>query len=162
MKQAQAVVSATQSVLGNDFDASRPVLTYITKAQIELIVGQVTAQIIAGEVEFGAKEKYDTDAKVRAYTKGMVNNWHRKSLQLNPTKYEAKNPGSRAGSSDPMVREMKKLKAQLVAAGDDDTAAEVQLQIDSRISEVKPTKSLPTINPSALPESLRHLVKKTA
>lgn len=162
MKQAQAVVSATQSVLGSDFNQSQPVLSYITKAQIELIVDTVTAQIIAGEVEFGAKEKYDTDAKVRAYTKGMVNNWHRKSLQLNPTKYEAKNPGSRAGSSDPMVREMKKLKAQLTAAGDEDTAAEVQAQIDSRIQEVKPTKALPTINPSALPESLRHLVKKTA
>ena len=162
MKQAQAVVSATQSVLGDSFDHSQPILTYITKAQIEEVVDLVTAQLIAGEVEFGAKEKYNTDAKVRAYTKGMVNNWHRKSLQLNPTKYEAKNPGSRAGSSDPMVREMKKLKAQLTAAGDDETAAEVQLQIDSRIQEVKPTKSTPPINTSALPESLRHLVKKTA
>ena len=163
MKQAAAVVSATLEVLGNDFNHSQPVLTYITKAQIETIVDFVTAQILAGEVEFGAKEKYDTDAKVRAYTKGMVNNWHRKSLQLNPTKYEAKNPGSRAGSSDPMVREMKKLKAQLIAAGDDDTAAEVEAQIQARISEVKPTsKSLPPINESQLPESLRHLVKKTA
>lgn len=162
MKQAQAVVSATQSVLGDSFDHSQPILTYITKAQIEEVVNVVTAQIIAGKVEFGAKEKYDTDAKVRAYTKGMVNNWHRKSLQLNPVKYEAKNPGSRAGSSDPMVREMKKLKAQLTAAGDEETANEVQAQIDARIQEVKPTKSLPTINTSALPESLRHLVKKTA
>lgn len=162
MKQAAAVVSATQSVLGDSFDNSQPVLSYITKAQIGAVVDLVTAQILAGEVEFGAKEKYDTDAKVRAYTKGMVNNWHRKSLQLNPTKYEAKNPGSRAGSSDPMVREMKKLKAQLTAAGDEDTAAEVEAQIQARISEVKPTKSLPPINESKLPESLRHLVKKTA
>lgn len=162
MKQAAAVVNATFEVLGNSFDHSQPILSYITKAQIESVVDFVTTQILAGEVEFGAKEKYDTDAKVRAYTKGMVNNWHRKSLQLNPTKYEAKNPGSRAGSSDPMVREMKKLKAQLEAAGDLDTAAEVQAQIDSRIAEVKPTKALPEINTSVLPESLRHLVKKSA
>jgi hypothetical protein len=162
MKQAAAVVNATLEVLGNSFDHSQPILSYITKAQIEQVVDFVTAQIIAGEVEFGAKDKYDTDAKVRAYTKGMVNNWHRKSLQLNPTKYEAKNPGSRAGSSDPMVREMKKLKAQLEAAGDLDTAQEVQAQIDARIQEVKPSKPTPTINESVLPESLRHLVKKTA
>jgi hypothetical protein len=162
MKQAQAVVNATLEVLGNSFDHSQPILSYITKAQIEQVVDQVTQDILAGEVEFGAKDKYDTDAKVRAYTKGMVNNWHRKSLQLNPTKYEAKNPGSRAGSSDPMVREMKKLKAQLEAAGDTDTAQEVQAQIDARIAEVKPSKPTPTINESVLPESLRHLVKKTA
>jgi len=162
MKQAAAVVNATLEVLGNSFDHSQPILSYITKAQIEQVVDQVTQGILAGEVEFGAKDKYDTDAKVRAYTKGMVNNWHRKSLQLNPTKYEAKNPGSRAGSSDPMVREMKKLKAQLEAAGDTDTAQEVQAQIDARIAEVKPSKSLPPINESVLPESLRHLVKKTA
>lgn len=164
MKQAQSVLNATLEVLGDSFDHSQPLLSYITKAQIELVVDAVTQSILSGETDFSpeAKAKYDTDAKVRAYTKGMVNNWHRKSLSLNPTKYEAKNPGSRAGSSDPMVREMKKLKAQLEAAGDFDTAQEVETQIQARIQEVKPTKAQPTINESVLPESLRHLVKKTA
>lgn len=164
MKQAQSVVSATLSVLGNSFDHSQPVLSYITKAQIEQIVDIVTKSILSGETDFSpeAKAKYDTDAKVRAYTKGMVNNWHRKSLNLNPTKYEAKNPGSRAGSSDPMIREMKKLKAQLEAAGDNDTAQEVEAQIQARIAEIKPTKTSPTVDTAKLPEALRHLANKAS
>jgi len=163
-KQAQAVVTATLEVLGSDFDHSQPILTYISKAQIEQIVDQVTAGILANEVDFSdeARSKYDTAAKVRSYTKGMVNNWHRKSLQLNPAKYEAKNPGSRAGSGDSMVREMKKLKAQLEAAGDQEAANEVQEQITARIAEVKPTKQAPSVDSSKLPEALRHLVKKSA
>ena len=165
MKQSQSVLNATLEVLGSSFQPGTPVLDYITKPEIEAVVDLVTQSILTRETEFSdeARAKYNTDAKVRAYTKGMVNNWHRKGKELNGgAKYQAKNPGSRAGAGDSMVREMKKLKTQLEAAGDFDAAKEVQLQIDSRIQEVKPTKPTPQVDQSILPESLRHLVKKAS
>ncbi len=165
MKQAQSVLNATIEVLGDDFQPGTPVLSYITKPQIEAIVDAVTQSIMSGETDFSdeARTKYDTEAKVRTYTKGMVNNWHRKHKELNGgAAYQAKNPGSRAGSSDPVVRELRKLKAQLEAAGE--STAEVQAEIDSRVQQAQASKakSTPTVDAQKLPEALRHLVKKAS
>jgi len=42
------------------------------------------------------------DAKLRSYCSGLQSNWLRKDTRLNGgVKYVAKNPGSRAGSTDP-------------------------------------------------------------
>ena len=102
-----------------------------------------------------AKEKNNTDQLMKSYVSGLVNNWVRKYKPFNNgKKYEAKNPGSRQGSGDEQVREMKKL---LKTITDPDTRAKVQEAIDARILEIKPESTI-AINTDALPESLRHLV----
>lgn len=95
-----------------------------------------------------------TTADLVKYIPGLVNNHVRKDLRLNGgTKYETKNPGSRAGSGDEALKAMRLL---LSMTEDVDAKLAIQTEIDKRLGELKPKA---TINVSVLPESLRHLVK---
>ena len=107
--------------------------------------------------EFEAKVQDDSELK--KYISGLLNNWVRKAKEFNSgAQYVAKNPGSRAHSSDEQMKELKKLFAQVSASGDADTIAEVQAAIEQRKSEIKPKAAFKPINVDALPEALRHLV----
>ena len=56
------------------------------------------------------KLKNNTEKLMKSYVSGLVNNWIRKYKPFNQgVKYEIKNPGSRKGSGDEQVREMRKL-----------------------------------------------------
>jgi prophage DNA circulation protein len=157
MKQNDAVFQAVCSVLGADsFDSA----VELTKDQRESVVSIVVQGIVNGSVDFSAeaKAKYDTPAKVKSYTTGMVSNHLRKDKRLNGnTKYEIKNPGSRAGSGDDQLKALKALKSTLTSA--DDIAA-VDKAIATRTEEIRASKVKEVeINVEALPEAFRHLVK---
>ena len=95
-----------------------------------------------------------TDTELKAYVSGLQSNWLRKDKRLNGnTQYVAKNPGSRAGSTDPQIKAM---RALLATKSDPSERAEIQTFIDSRVAEVKPAKTV-TINVDDLPEALKHL-----
>src|ERR1017187_7779629 len=50
------------------------------------------------------------DTELKAYVSGLQSNWLRKDKRLNGgVKYTAKNPGSRAGSTDPAIKAMRLL-----------------------------------------------------
>lgn len=109
------------------------------------------------EVEFkeAFQAKVDVDTELKKYISGLVNNWTRKDKELNcGVIYKAKNPGSRAGSGDSQVKEMRKL---LKVTTDAEAKASIQAAITARLATIKPEKSV-TIDASALPEGLRHLV----
>ena len=117
MKQSQSVVAATVSVLADRFQPGVPVLSYISRSETSEVVELVTDSIMEGLTEFSpeARVKYDDRKKVRSYVVGMVNNWFRKGKELNGgTTYIPKNPGSRAGTGDPELKELKLLKKALV------------------------------------------------
>jgi len=81
----------------------------------------------------------------------------RKDKRLNGgEKYEIKNPGSRAGSGDDMLKALKALRSTLT---DDDAIASIDEAIDNRIAELSVVKKV-TIDPESLPEHLRHLIQK--
>jgi hypothetical protein len=63
----------------------------------------------------------------------------------------AKNPGSRAGSSDP---ELKALRALMTTDISDEDKAEVQGHIERRMSELNQAKITKTVDFSALPADL--------
>jgi hypothetical protein len=87
---------------------------------------------------------------------GLQSNWLRKDKRLNGgVKYQAQNPGSRVGSTDPQV---KALRALIKTQSDEIKIAEIQSFIDKRLAEIKPNKSV-TIDVNALPAELQHLVK---
>lgn len=157
MKQNDAVFSAVCEVLGQ---SSFSQAVSLSKEQRGQIIEIVTDGILNGRVDFSseAQAKYNSPDKVRGYTSGMVNNHLRKDKRLNGgAKYEAKNPGSRAGQGDAQLKAMKALRSQLT---DSDSVAEIETAIENRIAELKAAK-VKTIafDASALPEHLRHLVK---
>jgi hypothetical protein len=103
------------------------------------------------------KANNSSEASMKKYVDGLINNWIRKEKSFNGgSKYEIKNPGSRAGSGDETVKNLKVLLAQVKGSANE---AAVQEAIDKRLAEIKPTKAAATINVDALPENLRHLVK---
>lgn len=163
MSQRTATVQACLNVLkerGVTFELNGPtnigdVLTDGDKAKIRDIVfaGFKTGMI---EMAEESKQKYSDDKALKSYVSGLVNNWIRKAPEFNGAqKYQAKNPGSRAGSQDEQIKEMKKL---LSATTDPRIKATIQAEIDNRQAEIM-FASAPQIDVSKLPESLRHLVK---
>ncbi len=157
MKQNDAVFGAVCAVLGNDqFETA----VELTKEQRETVISIVTDGIISGTVDFSAeaKAKYDTPAKVKSYTSGMVSNHLRKDKRLNGgTKYETKNPGSRAGQGDDQLKAMRALRSKLT---DPEQIALVDAEIAARTEAIRAAKvKAVEINISSIPEHLRHLVK---
>ena len=154
--QKESVFQAVIGVVG-EFEGA----VSLTKDQRGEVVALVTQSILDGETEFSdsARAKYDTADKVKSYVVGMVNNWLRKDTRLNGgSKYEPKNPGSRAGSSDPVIKELRKLLSTLT---DEDQRDAVQAEIDARLATIQAEKAktkVQEINLENIPEHLRALV----
>jgi hypothetical protein len=158
-KQNDAVFEATVNVTGKNEFASGA-LSEVTKDEKAQIIDLVTEGILQGEVAFSdeAKAKFDTDAKVRAYVVGMVSNHFRKDKRLNGgAKYETKAPGSRAGSGD---EQLKNLKALLSTLTSEEDKAAVSAEIEARkktLQVAKAKTSVKEINWDLIPEHLRNL-----
>jgi ribosomal protein S2 len=153
-KQAvrNAITSVSDYVIGSEAIASE----YLTDAQKaecrEILFNGFKNGTISYTTEFASKVQ--DDSYLKKYVSGLLNNWLRKDTGLNNgQKYVAKNPGSRTGSGDAQLRELRKLM-KTVAGTENEHA--VQQAIDARIEEIKPQVE---INVDALPDSLKHLVK---
>ena len=156
LNQKTAVFNTVCQVLGQDsFDGA----VELTKEQRQQVIAIVAEGFYNGEVELSqnAAEKYDTIEKLKGYSNGLVSNWLRKDTRLNGgSKYEAKNPGSRAGSGDTVVRELKRLRSTLT---DPSQIATVDQEIEKRLEAIKVEKAKKVeINADLLPEDLRALV----
>jgi hypothetical protein len=137
----------------------KPITDFLTDGDKENVRNTLFSMFRNGEIELSseATAKYQEDSELKKYVSGLVNNWIRKAPEFNNNgKYVPKNPGSRAGSGDSQVREMKKL---LTATQDAKTKSVIQSHIDARLAEIKSTKAVVSVDASKLPESLRHLVK---
>ena len=162
MNQKDGVTNAILSVLnergveyvmGGEITVNE-VLTSEDKANVRAIVANGLASGLISITD-EAKERHASDG-FKKYTNGLVNNWIKKNKDFNCGKaYVPKNPGSRAGSGDEQIREMRKL---LKTTNDQEQIDLIQSMIDKRLEEIKPKETV-TINVDALPEALRHLVK---
>ena len=159
MNQREATVNCILSALeerGVEYELNGPtpiseVLTPDDKKNVRSILFTMFQQ---GKVDFKDSSKLQDTKYMTDYISGLVNNWIRKAPEFNSqVKYEAKNPGSRQGSQDEQVREMKKL---LSTVQDQATKDLIQSHIDNRLAELKPAI---TVNLDLIPESLRHLIK---
>ncbi len=148
MKQGEAVFQAINTVLnGSRIEGA----VNLSKSQLTEVHSAVYELFASGQV---VHAKNPSDAELRKYIPGLVNNWMRKDPRLNGgIKYTPKNPGSRAGSGDPQVKAMKTL---LSTIDNPDERAKIKACIDARLQELKPKKA---IDITALPEELQHLVK---
>lgn len=143
ISQGEAVFQAVNEMLNGEINGK----VELTKAQLEEVYARVFLLFKTGQT---IHKSNPDEATLLKYIPGLVNNWLRKDKRLNGgVKYEAKNPGSRAGSGDPMVKEMRVLLSTL---SDPTQKAQVQEAIDVLAARKAPA-------PSKLPESLRHLIK---
>lgn len=163
MNQKTAVVSTILAVLSDrgvsyELNGPTPVSEVLTDADYAIIKQTLVNGFKENKIEMSeeARGKYSDEAKLKSYVSGLVSNWVRKEKSFNcGSKYEIKNPGSRAGQGDEQIKEM---KALLSVTTDPAHKALIQSAIDARIAEIKPSQAV-EIDVSKLPESLRHLVK---
>lgn len=150
MTQKEAVFQAvTNTCEPSDSGAFTP--TKEERATINAILAEGFTQ---GKISYDGE--VPTGSELKSYVSGLQSNWLRKDKRLNGgVAYQAKNPGSRAGSGDVQIKAMRQL---LSVQTDEVKKAEIQAFIDKRLAEIKPSKSV-AIDASALPEELRHFVK---
>ena len=136
LSQKEAVYNAVQSVHTFE-DGSSFSLSSEEKLQVIEIV---TAGFQSGEVSMSeaAHEKYigsGDDKALFTYTRSLVDNWLRKDTRMNGgVKYETKNPGSRAGSGDDTIKNLKALRSTLTDA---EQIATIDEAISQRQAELK-------------------------
>lgn len=150
MTQKEAVFQAVVNVCGTQDGAYTP--SSEERKQINAILFE---GFKSGKVEMDVDK---TDSDLKGYVSGLTSNWLRKDTRLNGgVKYAAKNPGSRAGSTDPQLKAMQSLLSSLETETE---RAEVQGYIDARIAELSATKIAKTVDFSALPAELAEKFKK--
>lgn len=163
LSQHEAVVQVTQAHFGEKFIPGADVKEISTKADKQAIATKIAEMIIEGTVELSdsARAKYgeSIETLTSKYVVGMVTNWFNKSTQLNGgLKYQAKNPGSRAGGGDIQIKEMRLLRKQLSDLGNSDGVARVDAAIAERVAELRAASAKTIeINVDSLPEALRDL-----
>lgn len=156
VNQKEAVFNAVTSVV----DAYDDAPVEFTKEQRATIIGMLTTGLSEGSIQVSeAKQaKMTEETHYRDYASNILNNWTRKDPRLNGgVKYEAKNPGSRAGSGDEQIKELKKLKTTLTSP---EHIAAVDEAIDNRLAELQVARNkdkITEINFDLLPEEFQHL-----
>jgi hypothetical protein len=149
--QKEAVYSAVINVTGFTGEG----VCNPTKEQRAMICNILVEGFKAGRIQL---DKEFSDSELKAYVSGLLSNWLRKDKRLNGgTQYVAKNPGSRAGSTDPQIKAMRALLSTLT---DPDERAEVQRYIDARLSELNAQKVKTVVDFSALPKELAEKFSK--
>lgn len=147
MTQKEAVFQAVSNITGHNGNGDGPVV--ISKEQRAQVNAILFEGFRNGKIEL---DREYTDSDLKSYVSGLQSNWLRKDTRLNGgTKYVAKNPGSRAGSSDPSLKAMIALLSTL---SDESERAEVQSYIDAKKAEINATKQAKTVDFSALPADL--------
>lgn len=145
MNQKEAVFKAITRVRGEtEFDGQ----VSLSREEREKVSQNLFSEFKAGNVTFAGE--IPEDKKLTGYISGLISNWLRKDNRLNGgIAYVPRNPGSRTGNGD---ESLKAMRALMGATTDAKARAEIQQEIDRRVSELKPKK---VINKDALPESLR-------
>lgn len=147
MNQKEAVFQAVVNVTGFNGDG----VCEISSEQRKQVNAILFEGFRSGKIEL---DREYTDAELKSYVSGLQSNWLRKDKRLNGgTQYVAKNPGSRAGASDPTLKAMKALLSTLTPGTSDHI--EVQAEINKHIASIQAEKQTKLVDYSALPESLK-------
>ena len=156
--QVKAVVEAVKSVLGEGFVPGCSAKDYINAEQRSTVINMVAEGLANGTVDLSieAAAKYDTPAKLRAYTSGMVTNHFAKCKELNGgVKHEIKNAGIRSGSE--AFKQAVAVKTKIESDG---SVANEELNAFIEANRPAPAAKSTTkkeLDVSALPESLQAL-----
>jgi hypothetical protein len=154
MNQKEAVYTTVMNIIG-EYGLEGVPAQVINKEHRGAVNAVLFEGFKSGMIEL---EREFSDTELKAYVSGLVSNWLRKDKRLNGgVQYVAKNPGSRTGSTDAMLKSLRALKSTLTDPSD---IAEVEKHIALRIAELKPAKQQPSVDYSALPAELAAKFKK--
>ena len=158
--QKQAVFTAVTNVLsqaGHTLSEGQDVSPLMTK-ELRAQVNQILFEgFTNGTIELS--REYN-ESELKAYTSGVISNWLRKDKRLNGNvSYVAKNPGSRAGSGDEMLKAIRLVKSTITS--DDPRYNDVVAAEAARLSEIQASKVKQVeINYNALPAGLASMFTK--
>lgn len=125
----------------------------------KLIVEALTDKAMLGcmSLEPESKAKYHSRDLMLGYCTKLLNNWLRKDIRLNGgVKFFIKNPGSKAGTSDPQIKQLKEIKSKIIDAT---YTKAIDEQINIRLSKLNNNKKFKSINKDLLPEEIQSLIK---
>lgn len=159
MKQKEAVYKTVCECIGQERTEKDEALT-LTAEQKTTIRGILFQGFRDEQIELKEekKPKLSDDKWLSAYVSGLLNNWMRKDNRFNGgVKYVARNPGSRAGAGDAVLKELRKLAK--IHANDDVKMKEINKHIEKRKEEIAADKnSKIEVDMSKIPAGLRNLV----
>lgn len=149
LTQKEAVFQAVCNVTGHKGEGQ----VIISKEQRAAVNAILFEGFKSGTIEL---DREYTDSDLKGYVSGLQSNWLRKDKRLNGgMTYVAKNPGSRAGSTDPQLKAMRALLSTMSGPEYTDAdRAEVQGHIDAKVAEINAAKQAKTVDFSALPAEL--------
>ena len=132
----------------------QPLMTRELRAQVNSILFEGFKS-----ENISVEKAYGTDAELKAYISGLQSNWLRKDKRLNGgMQYVAKNPGSRAGSGDAQLKNLRALRSTLTSTED---IAEVDAHIATRVAALQTTKvKAKSIDFTVLPSELAEKFSK--
>ena len=161
MNQREAVYTITHSILkehGVTFEDGDNISSVMTDEYRKQIIEAIVTSFQSGKIDFkdtqANQEKLGDVSKLRSYTSGLVSNWFRKDPRFNGNvKYEAKNPGSRAGQGDAQMKNLRLLKKQYEGT---DKVKDIDAAIADRTAELRAAKAKKVeVDYTAIPEELK-------
>ena len=159
VSQKDAVYEISMRVLEENrinFDEGVDILTDVIDRDIRSSIVSIIVENF--EQDNIVSNKNHIGEKLRSYSSGLVSNWAKKDLRLNGNiEHTIKNPGSKVNSTDPIVRELRKMLKE-VKGTEHESAVGAELRIRLESLRKEQSKSI-TINASLIPESLRHLIQ---
>ena len=164
MNQKEATFNAIVSVLEESGIKYEPgVKVDLNTDQRKTVTNMLVAGCMEGHIDMkeASRAKHDTVEKQYKYWYGTVKNWLDKDTRLNGgVKHQIKKPGSRAGQSDPQLKNMKALLIQVEAAGTPEQIEAVKNEIAKRQAEIAAEKAKKVeVNIDLLPDDLKGFVK---
>lgn len=146
--QVEAVIELVESVV----EIVPGQAVELTDAQRKQVIDGLVNGFTKGEIKL--RSLYDSDIKLRTYCAGLLSNWLRKSSKLNGgEQYQAKNPGSRSGSTE--YKQAMQLKKFLVSQN---KSIPAELEQFIATNAPQPKAKTKQIDVSSLPEELKNLV----
>ena len=116
------------------------------------IIDSLITQFENDEIALSSRQK-----DIREYVSGLLSNWLRKDLRLNGNvRHQIKNPGSRKGQQDPLIKNLRILQSTLEPQSEAYVAA--QQRIDARLLEIKKSQA-PKIDITALPPEFHQYIE---
>lgn len=155
--QKEAVYSTVKSICAehNVQHEDGQKLEGFTKEMREQAISVLTTGFENGEIELKSQQE-----NMKSYVGGLLSNWLRKDKRLNGNvKYQAANPGSRTGQSDPTVKNLR-LLLSTVPEGSEAYEA-IEAKIATRVAEIKAEKAkskAKDIDMSAIPDDIKALL----
>jgi len=150
LSQKDAVFNAITEVIGETRTEETTTPLTLTKDQKASV-----REILIEGFENDEIEIKNGQEDIKKYVNGLLNNWMRKDKRFNGNvSYKAKNPGSRVGQGDAIV---KNLRLLLKTDVNDEAKIEINQAIQDRLAELKPEKKV-DIDASVIPEHLQHLI----